>query len=92
MTIAYAISREEGEYADYCKDLLVIAMSLDAAAVEVKRQAEKFVEEQKAHIPHSIPIEILEYDNLHLTVRVGKMGWGPRDVEFFAEEAQLAGS
>ena len=91
MATAYAIFEEEGEYADNCKELRAIALNPEVAAAEVKRRAEEFVEEQKLCTPHSTPIETLG-SALHLTVRIGKMGYGPRDVQFYAEEAPLADS
>ncbi len=91
MPTAYAIFEEEGEYEDHSKELLAIALSEEAARAEVKRQAEAFVEKRKPYTPHSTPIEVLG-SVPHLTVRIGKMGWGPRDVEFYAEEVPLADS
>ena len=88
MSIAFAIFKEEGEYDGHVEQLLAIALNEDDATAEAERQVEMFVESVRPHHPHTCPIEVLGKVP-HFTVRIGKMGLGPRDVHFKIEEAPL---
>ncbi|MFH1759444.1 MAG: hypothetical protein ABH822_02720 [Patescibacteria group bacterium] len=86
---AHAIFKEEGEYSDHLKELLAVALNREAATAEVEKQVKEFVEKQRSHTSHSTPIKVLGNAS-YLMVRIGKTGWGPRDVKFYAKEVPLA--
>ena len=86
MATAFGIFREEGEFSDNRSELCAIALTSDTASTEVRAQAKKFADEEG--LCTSDPIEIFA-NGSSIEVRIGKMGYGPRQVYFRIEEVPL---